>query len=739
MAARPPRSLLWNYAATVAGMVSVLLLAAGAAAGWQMTALASHAAQQLQQAEARAAAAEMAGLVARAQTALRSSAAKFAGPGAPDLAELQIELAGLLRHQPLAAVCWMAASGRQRVAMARVGSGEAACFGPDTQGTPPERGAVSTSGWVGSVQFRKGSEPFVQLAAAATPEAGLLAAELNLRLARDLVGRSNGETAYVVDGEGQLIAHADHAQVLARTDVSRLAHVRRAMAGLPAGDGARDLSGTAVIASSAPVGALPWTVIVEQPRARALAPVWQALWPALALLGAGLLAALAASLVLARRMVQPIRAIEQQARLLAQGQASAPVRPAGGAELQSLARQFNQMASRLQDTLAQQEQRIAERTAELASANAAKTRFLAAASHDLRQPIHALGLFAGQLRAAALPGEVGALAGRVDDLAQHLSRLLDALLDLSQLDAGGVRTQPQDIPLHPLLQQLAQRMAGVADAQGLALRALPTRLWGHTDPLLLERILQNLLANALRYTPQGRVLLGCRPRGAMVELLVADTGCGIDAAQLPLVFDEFWRGGATPGNGGDGGVGLGLAIVQRLARLLGHGLEIQSEPGRGTVVRLLLPRAEPQALPLAATPAVVDRLQGRKVLVVDDDAPARNALHGLLARWGCDVRSADGATTALAAAAGCEMVLCDLELASAGEAGTLRDGVDLVQALQAASRPPPRCAFVSGTCSEALLAKARASGLPVAGKPVSPAQLRALLEHLADTPAPGPG
>jgi signal transduction histidine kinase len=723
MAAAVRRPLLWKYAATLSLLVSVLLLAGGALGGWQLYQSERRSIERLQQAEARFAATEITGFMARVQGALRASAAKFSvlDKGAGD--ELRFELVSLLRHHPeVAELRWIAASGREQLALARVGIDEADS-GRDWSADPRYRGARDAGQWVGPVVFRKGSEPHVSVWVASPGGGSVLGAELNLKRVRDLVGRGSSATTYVVDGDGHLIAHPDIGLVLARTDIGALPQVQGALRGRASGP-ALDLAGEPVIASHARVEPLAWTVFVEQPVASALAPVLATVLPALAIAGLGLAAAVLASFVLAQRLVKPIQEIEAQARRLGDGRFEAPIELRGDDELQALAEQFNRMAARLQDTLATQERRITERTHELKLANEAKTRFLAAASHDLRQPIHALGLFADQLRASPLPAGSASLAERVVESAQHLATLLDALLDLSQLDGGAVPAEPRAVALQPLLARLARQYAPAAEAKGLALTAVPTRAWVHTDPLLLERILQNLLGNAVRYTAQGRVLLGCRRRGNEVELLVADTGCGIAAQHLPFVFDEFWRAGR---GAGDGGIGLGLAIVRRLAQLLGHRVWIESQPGRGTVARLRLPRAEPQASPLAAAAPLADRLHARRVLVVDDEAAAREALQGLLQRWGCEVRLADGMDQALAQAAGSELVLCDLELGGPGSA----DGVEVVRALRAACGPGLRCAFVSGTSSPELIAKARGTGLPITFKPAPPARLRSLLEHLA--------
>jgi signal transduction histidine kinase len=225
------------------------------------------------------------------------------------------------------------------------------------------------------------------------------------------------------------------------------------------------------------------------------------------------------------------------------------------------------MAGQLQETHAMQESRIAERTHDLALANEAKTRFLAAASHDLRQPLHALALFVGQLRVLELPPDAGQLAERIERSVESLEALLEALLDLSKLDVAAVKAHPQALSLQDLLARLAMQFTPDADEKGLALTQARTSLWTCSDPILLERIVMNLLSNAVRYTKRGRILIGCRPRADKVELVVADTG-GHRRKPSASRLSGVLR--AAPQRGMSTGLGLGLAIVKRLADLLDH-------------------------------------------------------------------------------------------------------------------------------------------------------------------------
>jgi signal transduction histidine kinase/CheY-like chemotaxis protein len=425
-------------------------------------------------------------------------------------------------------------------------------------------------------------------------------------------------------------------------------------------------------------------------------------------------------------MVRPIRRIEARAREIGEGQFDRRISVATGDELEALANQFNRMAERVQDTYTMPETRIAERTRELALANEAKTRFLAAASHDLRQPIHALALFVGQLRSVALPAEASALLERIEGSVEALNELLEALLDLSKLDVGAIVAQRRPFALHGLLSRLASELAPGAEAKGLAVSCVPTSLWVDSDPVLLQRILLNVMSNALRYTREGRILVGCRRRAGEVEIVVADTGIGIDAGHWPHVFVEFYTAAPTQA-GGATGLGLGLAIVKRIAALLDHRIDIASAPGKGTVVRIRMPRATPVEIRRLVDASIVEPLRGVRILVVDDEMSTRDAMAGLLARWGCDVATAESGDQAVANARTRrpDVVLCDLRLRNE------ETGIDVIERIRRECGVLA-CAFVTGESSAEHLANARATGHPIAFKPTTPGKLRALLEHLLD-------
>jgi signal transduction histidine kinase len=728
------RTLYWKYAAYFTGLVSALLVLSGAVGGYFAYRESMSALEAVQRANARFTAAEIASFMQGALNAVQAAVDKFNTKEQVDAENLRIELLMLLRHHPeISDLRWIAPDGEERFYLSRFEL-NAENRGRNWSDDRRFRAARSASPFVGPVYFRKGTEPYVTIAAARDPSSSVLEAEVNLKFVWDVVSqvpRAATEVVYVVDRGGQLISHTDMGLVLGKADLSIVPHVRRLLdqteQTITAGK-STDIRGQPVIATAAPIAALGWTVFAEQSVETALRPVYASITRSVVVVLIGIAVAFAASLLLARRMVRPIREIEARARELGEGQFERPIAVRTGDELEALAGQFNRMAARLQETHAMQEARIVERTHELSVANEAKTRFLAAASHDLRQPIHALALFVGQLRAVQLPGKAASLIEKIERSVEALKELLEALLDLSKLDAGAVAAETRALALNDLLSRLASQAAPMAEAKGLALTLVSTTLWVRSDPLLLERIFLNVISNALRYTDQGRILIGCRRRGENVEVIVADTGIGIDSMQLPNVFQEFYRAAAGH-RGMDNGHGLGLAIVKRLAHLLDHRVRIESELGRGTVVRILVPRAEPQEPAFVPEALIVESLRGIRVLVIDDETLVRDAIQGLLAQWDCEVITAERGDEALELARGRrpDVVLCDLRLAD-GESG-----LDVVNRLRRECGSGVACAFVTGEMAPERIAEARATGHPIAFKPTTPGKLRALLEYLVRT------
>lgn len=383
--------------------------------------------------------------------------------------------------------------------------------------------------------------------------------------------------------------------------------------------------------------------------------------------------------------------------------------------------------SELERTLAELETRVADRTRELSDANQRlaratqdKTRFLAAASHDLLQPLHAARLFTAALERDRSLASVEPVK-RIERAIVAAEELLRALLDISKLDAGGVQLKCEPVALAPFLRDIAEVVRPMATAKGLELRLGPLGGTVFTDPALLRSVVQNFLVNAVRYTREGGILLGVRQRGQDLRIDVVDTGVGIPEDQREAIFAEFTRVGEVEAEG----LGLGLAIADRIVRLLGGRIDLASTPGRGSRFSLALP-AHAGAAPEAA-PAPVARTAGGPltVLVVDNEPSIVEATTALLQAMGHQVCGAATLAEARAAAAGVDLVLADYRL-DRGESG-----LDLVAELKRA-QPDLPCAIITAEADAALAERAAALRVPVLAKPVSPAVFDALLASVAE-------
>ena len=657
--------------------------------------------------------------------------------GASSLAQRHVEFIKLLRQAPaITDAIWLDARGREQLRVSRLAM-DRLRGGTDFSQTPAFQQARGQTPYRGPVYFREGTEPYMTLAVAAGN--GVTLVEVNLKFVWDVINNIHFGTtghAYVVDAQGQLISHPDISLVLKKTDLSslpQLQHVRASAArqepGQDESSEGEDLAGHAVLAANAAIQPLGWFVFVEQNAQEAYAPIYASMLRTVLLVLLGLVLALGASAVLARRMVRPIQALQEGAARIGAGELEHRIDVHTGDELETLAQEFDHMAARLRESYAGLEQKVAERTEELVAANRAKSRFLAAASHDLRQPMHALGLFVSQLNNRIKDPENRHLTGRIEAAVSALQGLLDALLDVSRLDAGVVTANLSDFRVNSLLERIETAFAPEATDREMRFRVARCRLAVHSDPLLLERILINLVANALRYTQSGGILIGCRRRGDRVRIEVWDTGVGIAPEHQQAIFQEFYQVG-NPERDRTKGMGLGLSIAARLARLLGGRIDVHSIPGRGSVFAVDVPRAVAvrEGTAVSAPADFDDRLRDAFVLVVDDDALVREALAGLMEQWGCTVISAASGDHALAAVAQLprqlDAVLCDYRL-PADETGS-----DVIRQLRERLRPDLPAALITGDTTPETLREAKDNGIPLLHKPVQPARLRALLEHL---------
>ncbi|HEY0197785.1 MAG TPA: NahK/ErcS family hybrid sensor histidine kinase/response regulator [Rhodanobacter sp.] len=392
------------------------------------------------------------------------------------------------------------------------------------------------------------------------------------------------------------------------------------------------------------------------------------------------------------------------------------------------ARELRTLTSTLEDRIEKSthDLRIAKAEAEHAHRN--KTRYVAAAVHDLLQPLNAARLFAGALRDTPRGVTERDLVERVEHALQALDSQLISMLDLSRLDAGALRPTIEAFALSPLLQGLARQFGIIAQARGLALSFVDTRVWVRSDATLLRRVLQNFLSNALHYTPQGRVLLGCRRQGDAVRIEIWDTGVGVTEDQRQIIFQEFRRLD-TGLDSDERSAGLGLSIVERIAALLEHPLQLRSWPGRGSVFSVNVPLAAAQAMTVEAPTADSEQdspLVGRTVCCIDDDPDVLLATTTLLRGWGCVIQAAGSAEQALERAPGSavpDLVLLDYQL---GE----RTGLDLLPELVRQWQCSPPVIVLTAQVDAETQAKIRAAGLRFMAKPASPARLRALMSQL---------
>ena len=391
---------------------------------------------------------------------------------------------------------------------------------------------------------------------------------------------------------------------------------------------------------------------------------------------------------------------------------------------------------RLQQLNDELEQRVAERTRQLMeardaaqAANRSKDKYLAAASHDLLQPLNAARLLISTLRERQLPQAEQLLVERAHQALEGAEDLLSDLLDISRLDQAAIKPDLDLYLLDDVLAPLASEFQPVAAAEGLGLRLRSGRQVIRTDVRLLTRILRNFLSNACRYTEQGRILLGARRRGDCLRLEVWDTGRGIAAQRLQSIFLEFNQ--LDVGRAADRkGVGLGLAIVERIARILDYPVRVRSWPGRGSVFSIDVPlsteRRCPPVLAPAPLPSVGDPLPGRRLLVLDNELSILQSMAALLAQWGCEVLTATDRETAFQVLQGRapELVLADFHL----DHGVT--GCEVVRDLREHFAVTIPAVMITADRSDQSRRAMQRLGAPLLNKPVKPGKLRAVLSQL---------
>ncbi len=373
---------------------------------------------------------------------------------------------------------------------------------------------------------------------------------------------------------------------------------------------------------------------------------------------------------------------------------------------------------------------LENKSRQLEYANAAKSRFLAMASHDLRQPLHALGLFVAHLRMPLKPAERAKTVERVDAAVREMTEMFNALLDISKLDAGVLVPKIVEFSIARLLQKIETTFEQTAREKGLRLRVMRSDAWVRSDPLLLERILLNLVSNAMRYTLRGGVVVGCRWRGEMLGIEVWDSGPGIPEDHRQSIFGEFFQ---LPSSERDryGGLGLGLAIVDRLRRLLNHEIELTSTVGRGSRFAILVPMAAERLTSVETVrsphPAAF-AVEGKLILVIDDAPIVLEGTSRLLGKWGYSVVTADSDEAALIQLTEREqrpdLIISDYHLANG------KTGIEAIERIDAAFGASIPTILISGDTAPDRLRDARDKGYILLHKPVDPMRLRAVMHQL---------
>jgi signal transduction histidine kinase len=547
----------------------------------------------LQREKAVAAAARIESFIAQIERQLAYAA--LPQLGGPASEQRRIEFFKLQRLVPAVTdVALIDAAGRERLfvsilAMNVVESEK------DRSREPAFLNAKPDKTWYGPVTFRKETEPYMQIAVRAG--SAVTVADVNLKFIWDVITRIKvGEKgkAYVIDATGHLVADPDIGLVLRKTNLSALDHVKAAFEGGEDQEPAmlaRDRAGAEVLTAFAPIEPLGWRVFVEQPVTEVYATLDASiLRTALLLLGGFVISAVAA-LVMARGMVRPIRILQEGAQRIGAGELEQKIEIRTGDELEALAGQFNDMTTELRRSYAELEQKVDERTAQLAVANRHKSEFLANMSHELRTPLNAIIGFSEALREKMFGELNGKQLEYLNDIhasGRHLLSLINDILDLSKIEAGRMELDVQSFAGPPAFESALAlvRERALKKSIALSLKCDPALGEVRADERKFKQILLNLLSNAIKFTPEGGcIAVDARLNGTGLEIAVSDTGIGVAPKDQAAVFEEFRQVGPR-----SEGTGLGLALTRRFVELHGGSIRLDSTPGQGTTFTFTLPQ-----------------------------------------------------------------------------------------------------------------------------------------------------
>nr|WP_249802963.1 hybrid sensor histidine kinase/response regulator [Bradyrhizobium sp. 21] len=666
----------------------------------------------------------------------------------------------LLRLSPaIAEIAELDAQGREHVRVSRrvadrIGSKA------DLSASPAFRGANESRAYYGPVYFFGDTEPFMTLATRGTGRTpDVIIAEVNLRFIWDLVaGIRVGNTgkAYVVDRMGILIAHPDLWRALRRSDLSGHADVRAALDGVGPPSGGlvkEDLSGQRVLSTYATVPSLGWLVFVELPLSEAYAPIYASIGRSTFLLVILLACAVLVSLFLSRRMAVPIQILTQGARRIGSGDLGLRLAIKTGDELEALGDQFNRMAAHLRESYATLERKVIERTSELekardqalaehdaaerarsaaVAANETKSRFLAVVSHELRTPLNGVMGVLQLLDDGSLGEAQRRRLATAAASGETLIALVDAILEYARLEASAETLETRDFRLDQLIETAADLMRPQASRKGLTFDLACDATVGisvHGDPVRLNRILLNLIGNAIKFTPRGGIALNAAAERhddhVVLRITVRDTGIGIAPDMHERIFEDFVQADDSIARR-FGGTGLGLAIARRLTRLMRGELTVESTPGAGSSFMLEVPLGlATGGIAQSALPPPSRRL---RVLLVDDDPVNCEVGEAILKRLGHDVTIATSGAPAveLARDQAFDIILMDLHMPD-------MDGVEAASRIGKLDLPRmPRIIAVTADVSTS--ARERLAGAGIAKIVSKPILINALREAIEDDP-----
>ncbi|MDP9009001.1 MAG: ATP-binding protein [Pseudomonadota bacterium] len=677
------KGLFRRYVATIAGLVSVSVLTVGSILALYHYSQDQQRAHEVQTAEARAASASIDAYLRNIEAVLRSLSSRLS-EGATAGREAQArDFRDALKFEPaILNIRSLDSNFSETNFVSRVDADRIESNTPHS-GIRQLLEHCSLPFCYGPTFIRDQTEPFVTVAVNGDQHGEYLAAEISVRFIDDLLARlSIGKSgrAYVVDLQGHMLAHPDLRTLLRNSDVSRLPQVGAVRTALAHGQAelpsvwGKSPDGGTVFSSATRIIGPDWLLYIEQPAAEVLRTVETTIGVTMLVLALGIMAAGLASLLLARRLAKPVLLLRDGAQRLGSGDLSAKIEIESRDEIQSVATAFNGMADSLRTLYESLESKVLARTRDLAQANeqitsqarelsvlngklgvqleelkvkreaadrasAAKTRFVAAASHDLRQPMHAVGLLVGILAERQISPDISSLLNKIQHSVSALENLFETLLDISRLDAGIVTPHLICVSVDSLLESVELAHWQAAADKGLTLRVHRPRTLVQTDSALLLSMLGNLVSNAIRYTERGHIDVFCRKSEQFVTVYVCDTGIGVPAAELEFIFEEFYQLSDTNRARGQG-LGLGLAIVRRTAELLGYGLSARSSMSAGSVFGIRLPIATAdqfrQMIPVSVG-GQDSLLTGAFIVVVDDDQESRFATEAIFKSWRCHV------------------------------------------------------------------------------------------------------